>query len=66
MKPDTRPPAAVRIKPEQYEEIARIATLTRKSISEVAATLITYGLKHSSIKPIHLYDLVFDDRREGE
>ena len=46
------------------EEIARIAELTRKSISEIAVSLISYGLAHSSIRPIHLYDLVFDAKEE--
>lgn len=62
MKP--KPLTTVRITPEQHEEISRIASLTNATISDVVSQLITYGLAHSSIKPVHAYDLVFDNKEE--
>ena len=64
MKSATKSLATVRITPEQHEEIARIASLTEVTIGDVVTQLIAYGLRHSSIKPVHMYDLVFDETEE--
>ena len=61
MKPDTRPPAAVRIDPDLYRQLAEISEKTRLSIGKLASMAIRCGLSHSSVKPVQLYSVTFEE-----
>ena len=66
MKPDTRPTAAVRIDPDLYRRLAEISELTRLSIGKVASMAIRCGLSHSSVKPVQLYNVTFEEGGNAE
>lgn len=66
MKIDNRPPSVVRISPELYAELARLAEMTRRPISEIASMAIRCGLSHSTVTPVQLYNIEFFGEKEKE
>ena len=60
MKIDARPQSVVRIKPEVYDELVRLADLTRKPIGVIASAAIECGLAHSSVTPVQQHNISFD------
>lgn len=54
----------VRLRPATYKQLGNLSKQTRQSMSELAQLLIEYALRHSTVKPVQLYDIVFEE--DGE
>lgn len=52
---------AVRLRPATYKKLETLSKQTRQSMSELAQQLIEYALRHSTVKPVQLYDIVFEE-----
>jgi hypothetical protein len=51
----------VRLNGKLEKDVRRLAEMTRKPISRVLDELVRYALDHVSVRPVQLYDFVFDE-----
>lgn len=51
----------VRLRPATYKKLKELSYQTRQSMSELAQQLIEYALRHSTVRPVQLYDIVFEE-----
>lgn len=51
----------VRLRPATYKKLKELSYQTRLSMSDLAQQLIAYALRHSTVRPMPLYYIEFDE-----
>lgn len=53
----------MRVDKDVEEAIRDLAAKTRRSAAQILSELARYGLQHTRLEPVQLYDIRFDEKK---